>query len=99
MEVKEASFFSILVDETRDVALQEQVNFILRYADSQCTVQERFIGLLQVSKTDSESLLQSVKEILLKRDLQLENVCGQGYDGAAAIYEWSIFWPSEKNNG
>ena len=47
-------------------------------------MQERYIGLLQVSKTDSKSLLQSVKEMLLKYELQLENVHGQGYDGAAA---------------
>ena len=47
-------------------------------------MQEQFIGL-QVSKTDSESLLQSVKEMLLKHQLQLENVRGQGYDGAAAM--------------
>ena len=53
MDVKEAKFFSILVDETPDVAHQE---FILQYVDSQCTVQERFISLLQVAKTDSESL-------------------------------------------
>ena len=85
VEVKEAKFFSILVDETPDAAHQEQVTFILRYVNSQCTVQERFIGLLQVSKTDSQSLLQSVKEMLLKHELQLENVRGQGYDGAAAM--------------
>ena len=67
MEVKEAKFFSILVDETPDAAHQEQVTFILRYVDFQCTVQERFIGL-QISKTDSESLQQSVKEMLLKHN-------------------------------
>ena len=82
IEVKEAKFFSILVDETPDL---EQVTFILLYVDSQCAVQERFIGLLQVAKTDSESLQQSVNEMLLKHDLQLENMRGQGYDGAAAM--------------
>ena len=46
-------------------------------------MQEQFIGLLQVAKTDSESLQQSVNEVLLKHDLQLENMRGQGYDGAA----------------
>ena len=50
VEVKEAKFFSILIDETPDVAHQKQVTFILWYVDSQCSVQERFIGLLQVSK-------------------------------------------------
>ena len=46
-------------------------------------MQNLFIGL-QVSKTDSTLLHQSVKETLLKHDLQLENIRGQGYDGAAA---------------
>ena len=73
------------MDETPDITHQEQVTFILRYVDSQCTVQERFTGLLQVAKTDSESLQQSVNEVLLKHDLQLENMRGQGYDGAAAM--------------
>ena len=58
VKVKEAKFFSILVDETPDVAHQEQVTFIVRYVDSQCTVQERFIGLLQVSKTVNHSSSQ-----------------------------------------
>ena len=57
---------------------QEQATFILRYVDMQCTVQERFIGLLQVTKTDSESLQVSVEEMLLKHGLQLENMHGQG---------------------
>ena len=50
---------SLLVQSPTQVALY------LRYIDSQCTVQERFIGLLQVSKTDSESLKQPVKVVLL----------------------------------
>ena len=84
MDVKEAKFFSILIDETPDIA---QVTFILLYVDSHCTVQERFIGLLQVSRTDSESLY---KVMLLKHDLQLLNVRGQGYDGAGNILVFRV---------
>ena len=53
-----------------NILMEVKEAFILRYVDSQCTVQERFIGLLQVAKTDSESLQQSVNEVLLKHDLQ-----------------------------
>ena len=37
-EVKEAKFFSLLVDETPDIAHQEQVSFIVRYVDSKCAI-------------------------------------------------------------
>ena len=47
---------------------------------------ERFVGVLQIARTDAESLHRSVMEMLRKHDLQLENIRGQGYDGAAGQY-------------
>ena len=73
------------MDETPDVSRQEQLTFLLRYVDSHCAVCERFVGVLQIARTDAESLHRSVMEMLSKHDLQLENIRGQGYDGAAAM--------------
>ena len=85
VEARKAKIFSILVDETPDVSRQEQLTFLLRYVDSHCAVCERFVGVLQIARTDAESLHRSVMEMLRKHDLQLENIRGQGYDGAAAM--------------
>ena len=53
-QVRDARFFSLLVDETSDsISRQEQVSFVLRYIDKDCDIQERFIGMVTVSQTDS----------------------------------------------
>ena len=55
--IVEARKASILVDETPDLSRQEQLTFILRYVDSHCAVCERFVGVLQIARTDAESSL------------------------------------------
>ena len=39
-----------------DVSRQEQLTFLLLYVDSHCAVCERFVGMLQIARTDAESL-------------------------------------------
>ncbi|XP_022883677.1 uncharacterized protein LOC111400497 [Olea europaea var. sylvestris] len=44
------SLFSILVDESCDVSMKEQMSIVLRYVDNSGHVNERFIGMLQVPR-------------------------------------------------
>lgn len=45
------SKFSIIVDETCDVAKQEQIALILRFVDKNGVLQEHFFDLIHVSNT------------------------------------------------
>lgn len=51
------NFFSILVDECRDVSVKEQMSIAVHfYVDKKGCVIERFIGLVHVTDTTSPSL-------------------------------------------
>ncbi|CAL2267578.1 unnamed protein product [Prunus armeniaca] len=50
------AFFSILVDESRDVSVKEQMVVMFRYVDKEGCVIERFIGIEHVTSTTAESL-------------------------------------------
>lgn len=82
-QVKDAKFFSLLVDETSDISRQEQVSFVLRYIDKECDIQERFIGVVTVTHTDSATLVRTIEEVLSGHNLSIKDIRGQGYDGAS----------------
>ena len=82
-QVRDAKFFSLLVDETSDISRQEQVSFVLRYIDKECDIQERFIGVVTVTRTDSATLVRTIEEVLSGHNLSIKDIRGQGYDGAS----------------
>ena len=83
VQVKEAQFFTRLLDETSDVSRQEQVSFILWYVNGNGKIEEHFIGVIAVKQTDHETLVLAIREVFRKHGLSLDNLRGQGYDGAA----------------
>ena len=98
-EIMNASFFSIMMDETRDISGKEQVSMdetrdisgkeqvsiIIRFVDSNDVIQERLLSFCATSKTDAASLLTLLKTSLTTEGLKLENVIGQCYDGASNV--------------
>ena len=46
-------FFSILVDESRDISIKEQMAVVLRYVDKKGIVIERFLGIVHVADTST----------------------------------------------
>ena len=74
--------YSILLDETSDVSHKEQVSFVVRYFH-QMQIKERFIEVCNVKTTTGQKLENTVFSLLQKNGLELKNMYGQGYDGAA----------------
>ena len=82
-EIRSAEWYSLIADETRDASGAEQLGISLRWVDSSYTVHEDFIGLIQVDTTDAATLAYTIKDTLLRMNLQLTQCRGQAYDGAA----------------
>nr|XP_028956520.1 zinc finger MYM-type protein 1-like [Malus domestica] len=80
---KNAMFFSLLVDEARDVSIKEQMAVVLHYVDKNMKVIERFVGVQHVPDTTSNILQESIDAFINFNELSFSNLRGQGYDGAS----------------
>ncbi|KAF0294043.1 Zinc finger MYM-type protein 1 [Amphibalanus amphitrite] len=75
--------FAVMADETRDSAGTEQVAICLRSVNKQLEVEEQLIGLYSVESTTALVLSTVIKDALLRMELDLKQLRGQCYDGAA----------------
>uniref|UniRef100_A0A1X7U2P7 TTF-type domain-containing protein n=1 Tax=Amphimedon queenslandica TaxID=400682 RepID=A0A1X7U2P7_AMPQE len=84
--VKEAGFYSIIVDESRDSSKQEQMSLAVRYVDiEEGCVHEHFIAFMQAEHQDAESLSSYIKQALITYDFDMNKMVSQGYDGASVM--------------
>ncbi|XP_074266378.1 uncharacterized protein LOC141589643 [Silene latifolia] len=74
--------FAILVDEALDVSNKEQMAIILRFVNRGGLLRERFFKVVKVTDTCSQTLMNEIVKAFTQYNLQLENIRGQGYDGA-----------------
>ncbi|CAL1401863.1 unnamed protein product [Linum trigynum] len=83
------SKFSIIVDEASDESRHEQMAIILRFVDVKGLIQERFLNLVHVKDTTSKTLHSAICSTLASHKFSLQNLRGQGYDGASNMRgEW-----------
>ncbi|KAH9781335.1 TTF-type domain-containing protein [Citrus sinensis] len=75
--------FCILVDEALDESDKEQMAIILRYVDCDGYIRERFFEVVNVMETTAVTLKKEICNVLARYDLLVENIRGQGYDGAS----------------
>ncbi|XP_042460160.1 zinc finger MYM-type protein 1-like [Zingiber officinale] len=88
-EVGDAKF-CILVDEAVDESHRSQMAIVLRYVDCDGFVRERFFELVGVDDTNALTLKTHICNILTQHKLLIENIRGQGYDGASNMRgEWN----------
>ncbi|XP_065847572.1 uncharacterized protein [Euphorbia lathyris] len=84
------SKFCIIVDESRDESKREQMAIVLRFVDSAGFIQERFLHLVHVKDTMAVTLKQEICTVLSRYSLDIQNIRGQGYDGASNMRgEWN----------
>ncbi|XP_039279145.1 zinc finger MYM-type protein 1-like [Nilaparvata lugens] len=82
-KIKNSEHFSIIVDETSDISIHEQVSFCVRTVSDDLIINEDFIGLYETPNTEAQTLFKIVKDIFARLNLPIEKLRGQCYDGAA----------------
>ncbi|XP_028066266.1 uncharacterized protein LOC114269197 [Camellia sinensis] len=88
-EIDEAKF-CIIVDEARDESKREQMAIVLRFVDKDGFIKEHFFDIVHVSDTTSATLKEEIYIVLSHHNLSVQNICGQGYDGACNMRgEWT----------
>ena len=84
-EIMSAEWYSVMADECTDVATIEQMSICIRFVDDKPEVREEFLGFVKLDRTDAETISASLLSFLSSCNLDLSNLRGQGYDGAAVM--------------
>ncbi|CAN1247344.1 Zinc finger MYM-type protein 1 [Linum grandiflorum] len=84
------SKFSIIMDEASDESRKEQMAIVLRFVDIKGLIQERLFDVVHVKDTTSMTLYSSICSTLSFHKFAIQNIRGQGYDGASNMRgEWN----------
>ena len=82
-EIHEASIYSLIADEATDITNKEQLCISIRWVDPFCVIHEDALELTALTKTDSETIANAIKDFLLRYQLPISKCRGQAYDGAS----------------
>lgn len=82
-DIRKSGMFSLIADEATDVAHKEQLCISIRWVDDTFTIHETPIELIQISKTDSETIATEILSCLGRLGLPITQCRGQAYDGAS----------------
>lgn len=84
------SKFCIMVDEARDESKKEQMALVLRFPSTEGFIQERFLDVIHVTDTTALTLKKAICKVLSDNNLNVQDIRGQGYDGASNMRgEWN----------
>ena len=83
--VRQAGFFSLLADETKDASKQEQMAVVVRYVGDKAVIHEHFLTFVEAKDLTVESLTAYLVSTLTKYHLHPACIVSQGYDGAAVM--------------
>ena len=61
------AFFSVLIDESRDISTKEQMAVVLRFVDKKGHVVEHLLGFEHVTNTSALSLKVAVEDLFARR--------------------------------
>ncbi|XP_050229221.1 uncharacterized protein LOC126678361 [Mercurialis annua] len=76
-------FFTLMVDESRDNSVKEQMAIMVRYVDDHGEILERFLSVEHVADTSSHTLKEAIDKFFAKYGLSISRLRGQVYDGAS----------------
>ena len=82
-DVSTALWYSIIVDEARDVSHNEQMSLSVRWVDHSYDIHEYTLSLIQLPNTKAETIFLAIKDVLIRCSLPINQCRGQAYDGAS----------------
>ena len=84
-EIRKAVVFSMIADEATDVGNKEQLCMCIQWVDDDFSVNEDFLELIQLPKTDANTVTLALRDSLVRNCLPIGQCRGQAYDGASTF--------------
>lgn len=86
--LKEAKYYSIVLDCTPDISNKEQMTMIFRFVTisedtGEVTINEHFVDFIQLYDTSGFNMTKVLLDKLREFEVNLEDMRGQGYDNGA----------------
>ena len=82
---RKSDFYSIMVDETRDISNREQLVICLQWTDEFLMPHKDFVGLYQIDRADASTIAAVVKDVLIRLQMPLDKCRGRCYDGCSTM--------------
>ena len=85
-KIKEAKYFSIILDCTPDASHQEQMSLILQCVDISTIpikIVEHFVEFVKVDDTTEKCLFDEIINVINILELDINDIRGQGYDNGS----------------
>ena len=84
LDIKKSPFYSIISNEYNDISSKEQLSLCIRWVHPETfEVFENFVGFYQIRDIKSDTIVEAIKDILVRLQLDFKNLRGQTYDGAS----------------
>lgn len=93
-EIKDAEFYSFIIDTTQNISKVDQLSQVLRYVTilkdhnetpTEVKINERFLGFLAVHDHGALAIENEIVKLLESKSISIHKCRGQGYDGASAM--------------
>jgi len=85
VDVREARYYAVMIDETSDCSRHEQLVLCLRFCDSQLEIHEVFTGFHDLQDQNASTLFAVTQDILTRFNLDIKLRRGQCFDGASNV--------------
>ena len=79
--LKRSPFYSLMADESADVASQEKLSVCARWLDQNKPV-EHFLGIIHAKETNARAIAGYLCEFMKSKGITFEKMRGLGFDGA-----------------
>lgn len=84
-DLQRSPWFSVLVDESTDVAVEKHLAVYVRYISPDMRPVERFLQLTELTKSDAATIHAVLREVLEDRGVSMHKLVGFGSDGASVM--------------
>ena len=78
------SVFSVMADECTDIMTVEELSVFCRWEEDGTPV-ECFLDIVPLKRADAESIYLALVKCIKDKHLQVGNIVGMGFDGAASF--------------